>query len=216
VAVLGVTAGVLTKTATAVRDPAVAVLDGLQGRVVGVAAVTAIEDLHGEVLVPGAFANTLAVRRAVPVKLLVDHDQRTWGMASIDLIEELHPSDPRVPAELQALGAGALVFEATFDMENPDAAATFRRIRTEAKASSGQWSVGYRVLRDRELGGVRYLDELDLLEVSAVGFGAAPNTMTIEAKAFGSRRGVADALVLAAEVNARRRRELITSALLAG
>lgn len=144
--------------------------------------VTGLLDRVGDIIVPGAYADTLQVKTP---KIVLFHD---WDKPAGKClaIAELAPGDSSLPSKLPngqpwPKAAGALVADILF---NPDTSwgkdgwgnAKFYGIEQE-------WSIGYNVLADgakKRSDGIRLLKGLELLEGSEVLWGAMPNARTLK------------------------------------
>ncbi|XTZ13920.1 hypothetical protein ACQSSU_20700 [Micromonospora echinospora] len=160
--------------------------DDAKGIVECLVSITGIKDDQGDIITPGAYAETLAKRKSKGVR---HHD---WSrMAAKTLVqEEWLPGDPRLPKELPdgsawPKDAGALYIKGQYNLETTDG----REGYSNAKfyASEGQWSIGYRgvpghVTR-RKSDGARVLAKVDLFEWSDVLHGANTQTSTLGVKA---------------------------------
>jgi HK97 family phage prohead protease len=123
-------------------------------RFAGYAALFDVLDKGGDVIRPGAFAATLAMRRAIP--LLWQHD----------------PAQRIGRVELAAEDRRGLRLVATIDGHAPVAARVASLVETGRLTGL---SFGYRINAARALpGAVRELSALDLVEVSLVPFPMQP------------------------------------------
>lgn len=146
-----------------------------EGVVEAIVSVTGVVDNVGDLIMPGAYAETLAQR--VP-KGFFNHDDKVW-VARTEHVEELLPGDPRLaamaaeakiewPAE-----AGALYVKMRFNLGTPDGAKAFSNVRFHDREQ--EWSIGYRVPKGgatRDAKGIRRIRKVDLFEYSLVAFGA--------------------------------------------
>jgi len=119
------------------------------GQFQGLASVFGNVDLGGDVVVSGAFKRTLAARGG-EVPILWQHDQRS----------------PIGLGKLQETSSGLMV-EGQLVMSVARAKEAFDLMR--ARVLKGL-SIGYDVVREDIKGGIRYLQELKLFEVSLVSF----------------------------------------------
>ena len=115
-------------------------------RFAGYAAVFDWPDEGGDVILPGAFARTLANGEAVP--LLLQHKKGVVAGSIERLAED---------------GRGLQVIARIGDDATGEAA---KRLMKQGKLNG--LSFGYRVRRSWSEGGLRRLDDLDLVEVSLV------------------------------------------------
>jgi|GEM_PF-3037085 len=124
-------------------------------------------DLGGDVVVKGAFAQTLAANNG-RIPLLVDHD-------SSKQIGLLKLTD--TPEALQAQGV--------LNMELPLAQEVRSKLRFNlSNGIKTGLSIGYLTVKDFVADGVRYLKQLDLYEGSVVLFPMNPSAMIQNAKRF--------------------------------
>jgi HK97 family phage prohead protease len=139
-----------------------------------IASVTGVKDLVDDVVVPGAYAATLA--RRTP-KVIKDHDWKQ-RLGKVLTIKELMPGDAALPVRTPRgdpwpAGAGALMAKVRLfqSQAGRDAAERWREYGPEQ-----EFSVGYAAKRARQetKSGARYLLEMDLYEISDVLFGAMP------------------------------------------
>jgi len=156
-----------------------------EGVVVAIVAVTGVVDLVNDILVPGAFAETL--RRRTP-KFCLNHSLEQ-PIGRVLHIEEWMPGDPRLPKVTKdgqpwPAEAGALVATMQANMRVPRAREAWEMIRFYAETNEAEFSVGYKAKRAmKRRDGVRQLLSVDLFEVSHVLFGAAPLTTALSVKA---------------------------------
>ncbi|MFI1012657.1 2'-5' RNA ligase family protein [Streptomyces sp. NPDC020965] len=146
-------------------------------------AVTGVVDDVADLIIPGAFAHTLATR---PVKTVWHHEWREPIGVVLD-IAEWKPGDPRLseipnwPAE-----AGALVATIAFNLRTTKGRDVYEQVRQWHAHGEAQFSIGYRVPPSgatKRGDGVRVITKLDLFEVSPVLHGAHPMTRALEVKA---------------------------------
>ncbi|GEM_PF-1287146 len=179
---------------TAAPRPDVGTSVGEEGVVEALVAVTGVPDNVGDVIVPGAFRETLAVRKP---KGVFSHDTTTW-VARTEVVEELMPGDPRLPKTTKdgrpwPRQAGALYVKARFNLRSDDGRNAYENVRFFSETDECEWSIGYKVPKGgarRGPDGLRYIHRLDLYEYSPVLFGAASQSMTLSVKA--GVPGVAD------------------------
>jgi HK97 family phage prohead protease len=149
-----------------------------EGEFTGYGAVFNNEDLGRDVILPGAFAKSLQRRPAGKVKMLRQHDPEEPIGIWLDLAED--------GRGLRA--KGKLILE------------TVKGRETHALMLAGALdglSIGFRTLKDRfdRAKGVRYLEELDVPEISVVTFPMNPRATVANVKAEDHER--ARALVAA-------------------
>lgn len=124
-----------------------------EGEFEGYGSIFNVEDLGKDIVLPGAFAKSLARRPAAKVKMLRGHD----------------PADPiGVWTELVEDGKGLRV-KGRLILETVKGRET--HVLMKAGALDGL-SIGYRSLKDRydRAKGVRLLEEIDLPEISVLAF----------------------------------------------
>ncbi len=155
----------------------------LRGTSRAIYAVTGVVDEVNDLIVPGAFAQTLATRR---VKAVWHHEWKDAVGVVLD-VEEWLPGDPRFadvpdwPAE-----AGALVATVGYNRRTSKGRDTYEQVKQWYEHGEAAFSIGYRVPADgatRRGDGVRVIHRLDLFEVSPVLHGAHPMTRALEVKA---------------------------------
>jgi hypothetical protein len=153
--------------------------------------VTGIVDQVQDVIVPGAYAKTLAVRKP---KGCFQHD-RDNPVAKALTIEEWRPGDSRIPpytarGEAWPPEAGVLYVKAQFNLDTEQGRRAFSDVRFFEEEQ--EWSIGYHVPRGGaridHKSGIRYIENLDLIEFSPVLFGAAPlaGTMSVKGLVLGA------------------------------
>ncbi|MGW2550114.1 NUDIX domain-containing protein [Streptomyces sp. NPDC001635] len=143
-----------------------------------------------DLIVPGAFAQTLATR---PVKAAWHHEWKDPVGVVLDT-EEWMPGDPRFasikdwPRE-----AGALVSRVAYNLRTSKGRDTYEQVKQWHEHGEAAFSIGYRVPPDgatRRGDGVRVIHRLDLFEVSPVLHGAHPMTRSLEVKASAGQNGM--------------------------
>jgi len=136
--------------------------------------VTGVQDDVADIISPGAFRRTIADRRP---KVCSNHrwDQPIGRVLSI---KEYLPGDPRLPSttgdgRAWPRAAGALVATAQLNMSTKAGREAFEVIKFFGPAESA-FSIGYKVTPNgaSHRGGIRYINDLDLYEISAVLHGA--------------------------------------------
>ncbi len=157
--------------------------DGLaEGEFIGYASVFGNKDSYGDVVLKGAFANTLAEweRKGVPIPLLWGHNTADPDFNLGEIIEATE--DER-----------GLKVHGKLDMESPKSAQTYRLLKS---GRVNQMSFAYHVVDgayiqpegdDKTWRDAYYeLRELDLYEVSIVPIGANQETEILAVKAIAS------------------------------
>ncbi|SDH67470.1 phage prohead protease, HK97 family [Sinosporangium album] len=155
-----------------------------EGTVEALVSVTNVIDNVGDLIVPGAYAETLAVRTP---KGLFSHDEKVW-VARTEHIEELMPGDPRLLAMTAHIkdwpvDAGGLYVKARFNLETTAGREAFSNVKFFGREQ--EWSIGYKVPKGgatRDPRGVRRIKRLHLFEYSPVLFGANSRTFTLSVK----------------------------------
>jgi hypothetical protein len=164
------------------------VLSAEEGIVEAIVSVTGIVDEVKDVIVPGAYAKTLAAR--LP-KGVYSHgwDQPVSKALSV---KELMPGDPNLPkktarGEPWPREAGALMVKAQFNLNTQRGRDAYEDVKFFGDEQ--EWSIGYNVptggSRIDHKKGIRYIDSLDLFEFSPVLFGAMPMAGTHSVKRAG-------------------------------
>ncbi|MEV8344557.1 NUDIX domain-containing protein [Streptomyces niveus] len=153
-------------------------------------AVTGLVDEVNDLIMPGAFARTLAVR---PVKTVWHHGWKDAVGVVIE-VEEWLPGDPRFadipgwPPE-----AGALVATVLYNLRTRQGRDAYEQVKQWHEHQQAAFSIGYRVPEpDASLrgDGVRVIHHLDLFEVSPVLHGAHPLTRSLEVKSATGHDGL--------------------------
>lgn len=155
-------------------------------------AVTGVVDEVNDLIVPGAFARTLASR---PVKTVWHHGWKDPVGVVVE-VEEWLPGDPRFsevpdwPAE-----AGALVATVVYNLRTRQGRDAYEQVKQWHEHQQAAFSIGYRVPESSASmrgDGVRVIHHLDLFEVSPVLHGAHPLTRSLEVKSAtgGGREGL--------------------------
>lgn len=121
----------------------------------GYASLFNVPDLLGDVVRPGAFARTLARRSLERIAMRIEHDPTRrcgcWTAISED--------------------QSGLLVEGHIDLDTPAGAEAARMI---GSGTLRGFSIGFRTLGSEKAGGKRLLFEVDLWEISLVGFPALP------------------------------------------
>lgn len=172
------------KSATPAR--AVKLVD--EGIVVAIVAVTGVVDAVNDLIVPGAFTASLAVRRP---KVVDDHEwQRKVGRTLHT--EEWLPGDPRLPKKTKEgrpwpAAAGALVATMQYNLGHQRGRDSFADVKFYAETNEAEFSIGYKVPDAKarlRSDGVRVILAVNLFEFSHVLFGAAPLSMALSVKSI--------------------------------
>lgn len=145
------------------------------GTVRAIVAVFGNVDLHGDRIMPGAFDNWLARRRASgkAIPVLYSHD---WTGAG-SLLGYADPFDVEPVAK-------GLYVKFTLDLDAPWANVVYKLLREDAL----EYSFGYKVIRERQgKDGASELLELDLMEFGPCLRGVNPATETLSVKSSSGR-----------------------------
>ena len=158
----------------------------LRGIVTAIVAVTGIEDEVKDIIVPGAFAMTLAKRRP---KVAYMHDWKD-PIGRVLKIVELKPGDAALPAALPdgrpwPKGGGAVIATMQFHLGTTRGRDMFEHCRQWAINGEAAFSIGYSVpdgMSSKREDGVRLIYGLELYEVSLVLHGAHTMALALEVK----------------------------------
>lgn len=153
------------------------VLDAEQGIVEAIISVTGIVDEVKDVILPGAYAKTLATRKPKGV----NHHAWETPVAKALEIRELLPGDPGLPhttarGEPWPRQAGAVIVKAQFNLDTQRGREAYSDV--EFYGDEQEWSIGYDVPRNGaridSKTGQRHIHTISLFEFSPVLFGAMP------------------------------------------
>lgn len=150
-----------------------------EGVVGAFVAVVGNKDSVGDIIQPGAFDEGL--KRRMP-KGVWSHDWDKPVSKTLDIFE-VPAGDPRLPADLQARGLGALYVETQFNLKTQLGRDAFENVKFYGEES--EWSIGYRTIKEQydSKQKANLLHEIELYEYSPVLFGANPMTSTASIKA---------------------------------
>uniref|UniRef100_UPI003F4959AD 2'-5' RNA ligase family protein n=1 Tax=Streptomyces sp. CA-136453 TaxID=3240050 RepID=UPI003F4959AD len=147
--------------------------------------MTGVVDEVDDLILPGAFAKTLATRR---VKSVFHHEWKDPIGVVLD-IEEWRPGDRRFASIPGGTAwpreAGALVATVQFNMRTQRGRDIYEQVKQWHDHGEAQFSIGYKVppgSASKRHDGVRIIHALDLYEVSPVLHGAHPLTRSLEVK----------------------------------
>jgi len=166
------------------------------GTVEAIVSVFNNRDFAGEVVLPGAFKNSL--QRKLPRFVWAHNWEKVLGR--IVEARELLPGDPNLPLALQSLGG--LYVKGKFNLNTTDGKDAYEHLK---EGDVDEFSIGYRIVKAHRVteegeeqdldpfdllfgfGGksTLYLDELDLIERSPVLAGMNDRTQLIGVKAEG-------------------------------
>lgn len=177
--------GIERKSAPGV-DGGVLKVDDNTGVVEALVSVTGVEDEVKDIILPGAYADTLKKRKP---KGVFSHDWGRW-VARTEAVEEWLPGDPRLPAQTREgkawpKEAGALYVRMRFNVKTREGLDAYENVKFFSETGECEWSIGYHVpagKSTRDRAGVRHIKSLELFEYSPVLFGAAPLSGTLAVK----------------------------------
>ncbi|MFG6197769.1 2'-5' RNA ligase family protein [Nonomuraea sp. JJY05] len=168
-------------------SPIAAAADDPVGTIRCLVAITGIEDNVGDIIMPGAFSRTIALRKP---KGIHSHDTKAW-VSRAEEYEEWLPGDPRLPKETKdgkpwPAGAGAMFVRAFYNLNTKRGCQAYEEAKFYSETNEQEWSIGYSVppggARKDTKTGIRRIYDLDWFEYSQVLFGAASHTMTLSVK----------------------------------
>lgn len=153
-------------------------------------AVTGVPDADNEIVLPGAFTDSLRIRKP---KVVWSHSWADPVGKSLEA-RELLPGDPGIPADIAALGGGCLWVKAQMNMGTQAGRDAFGDLVFFGDEAS--WSIGFSVRPggasfDAKTG-LTTLRALDLYEVSPVLWGAQSLARSLSAKVADIRGGYGD------------------------
>jgi HK97 family phage prohead protease len=152
-------------------------VDPVDGIVEAIVSVTNIVDNVNDIILPNAYKATLRKRNP---KVVWSHDTNVPVGKTLK-VEELLPGDSRLPADLLAKNAGALLVKMQFNLNTSRGRDAYGDV--QFFGSEQEWSIGYSVPEGKsmvdESTGIRKISQLELYEYSPVIFGAAPSTRTL-------------------------------------
>lgn len=161
-------------------------VDDIEGVVTAIVSVTGVVDEVDDIIVPGAYQETLTKRNP---KVCWAH---SWEhpIGKVLRIEELMPGDPRLPTKTRdgkpwPKAAGALVAEMKFNLRTDEGRNAFEVVRFYSDTGECEYSIGYNVPPGRasnDAKGLRHINMLELYELSVVLFGAHTMTGTLSIK----------------------------------
>lgn len=154
------------------------------GIVEAIVSVTGNVDYQKDVIVPGAFNETLKSGR-LP-KVVKAHDWDTWLGKTVDAAEFM-PGDAKLPAGIRDKGYGGLYVKGEFTMEDPIAAGVYAHLK---RGVIDEFSIGFDIASDEKgLKAEEFIDDIryiktafPLYEWSPVLMGANPATLPLAVK----------------------------------
>lgn len=158
-------------------------VDEAQGIVECFVAGIGNKDSVGDVVLPGAFTESLKRRKP---RVVWGHD---WNhpIGKVLDIYEVGPNDPRLPMKMRRAGIGGLFARVQFNLKSEKGREAFTNVSFFGEDQ--EWSIGYKTL-DAFFDGARkanMLKEVELYEVSPVLHGANQLTATISIKSDGQQ-----------------------------
>lgn len=154
-------------------------IDEAQGIVECFVAAFGNKDSVGDIIIPGAFDQSLKRRNP---RVVWGHD---WNSPIGKVLEiyEVKPNDPRLPAKMRNAGVGGLYARVQFNLKSERGRQAFADV--VFFGPDQEWSIGYKTLdsiydSSRQ---ANILREVELYEVSPVLHGANQLTATISIKA---------------------------------
>lgn len=138
------------------------------------------KDSVGDIIVPGAFTESLKRRKP---RVVWGHN---WNEPIGKVLEmyEVPPSDPRLPIKMRAAGIGGLYAKVQFNLKSERGRQAFADVAFFGEEQ--EWSIGYKTL-DADFDPQRQanvLKKVELYEASPVLHGANQLTGTISIKSF--------------------------------
>lgn len=161
------------------------VVDAEQGIVEAIVSVTGVVDNVNDLILPGAYAKTLAARTP---KGVYSHSWTEPVSRTLD-VKELMPGDPELPKTMPngdpwPAEAGALKVKTQFNLSTQRGREAYSDVVFFGDDSA--WSIGYQVpvggAKIDQKSGVRRIADIDLYEYSPVLFGAMPLAHTTSVK----------------------------------
>ena len=155
-------------------------IDEAQGVVECFVAGIGNKDSVGDIIVPGAFTESLKRRKP---RVVWGHN---WNEPIGKVLEmyEVPPSDPRLPMKMRAAGIGGLYAKVQFNLKSERGRQAFADVAFFGEEQ--EWSIGYKTL-DADFDPQRQanvLKKVELYEASPVLHGANQLTGTISVKSF--------------------------------
>lgn len=182
-----------TKTAGAPPESGLIAADDETGVVEAIVSVTGVVDEDDDIILPGAYTETLAKRRP---KGIFSHDWKRWASRT-EAVEEWPPGDPRLPEKTKdgqpwPADAGALYVKTRYNLNTDTGRNAYHDVVFYSEVGECEWSIGYRVPRGKGVrgkDGIRRISAVDLYEYSPVLFGAASLSGTLSVKSAGGDDG---------------------------
>lgn len=158
-----------------------------EGVVTAIVSVTGVVDEVDDIILPGAYAETLKAR----TPKVCWHHSWEHPIGRVLHIEELLPGDKRLPTKTRdgqawPAEAGALVATMQMNLKSDRGREAFEAIKFYSESGECEYSIGYAVppgKSTKRKDGIRLIKALDLYELSFVLFGAHTMTGTLALKA---------------------------------
>lgn len=160
-------------------------IDEAQGVVECFVAGIGNKDSVGDIIVPGAFTESLKRRKP---RVVWGHNWNEPIGKVLDMYE-VPPSDPRLPIKMRAAGIGGLYAKVQFNLKSERGRQAFADVAFFGEEQ--EWSIGYKTL-DADFDPQRQanvLKKVELYEASPVLHGANQLTGTISIKSVESQDG---------------------------
>ncbi|SVC66756.1 uncharacterized protein METZ01_LOCUS319610, partial [marine metagenome] len=153
-------------------------VDEAQGIVECFVAAIGNKDSVGDIIQPGAFAGSLQRRKP---RVVWGHN---WNdpIGKVLDIQEVGPSDPRLPEKMKSGGVGGLYARVQFNLGSDKGREAFSNVAFFGKDQ--EWSIGYKTINATfdPVRQANILHEVELYECSPVLHGANQLTGTISVK----------------------------------
>ena len=163
-------------------------IDEMQGIVECFVAGIGNRDSVGDIVLPGAFNDSLKRRKP---RVVWGHDWNAPIGKVID-IYEVGPTDPRLPLKMRQAGIGGLYARVQFNLKSERGREAFNSVLFFGEEQ--EWSIGYKTLdsvysQERQ---ANLLKTLELYEVSPVLHGANQLTATVSIKSENQKQDQVD------------------------
>lgn len=163
-------------------------IDELQGIVECFVAGIGNRDSVGDIVLPGAFSDSLKRRKP---RVVWGHDWNAPIGKVLD-IYEVGPTDPRLPQKMRQAGIGGLYARVQFNLKSERGREAFNSVLFFGEEQ--EWSIGYKTLdsiysQEKQ---ANLLKVLELYEVSPVLHGANQLTATVSIKSENQSSEVVD------------------------
>lgn len=136
------------------------------------------KDSVGDIIVPGAFSDSLNRRKP---RVVWGHD---WNkpIGKVLMMKEVGPDDPTLPPKMRANGVGGLYAKVQFNMNSEAGREAFANVKFYGEEQ--EWSIGYKTVKSDydPVKQANILRQVELFEVSPVLHGANQLTGTVSVK----------------------------------